>query len=137
MIKSLKNCIQCQSVCNKLHVDSLLSHFKLLHRLLVSKRILFKKVVIMLKGQVRGTICNVPINRFNTNFNVLPLPVDSSGGVVVVKLKRKAEYTVHVLPEPVKQRFAQWFISYLRNCNHLYRDVKIDLGNIPSSLKKL
>ena len=44
----------------------------------------------MLKGQVRGTICNVPIIRFNTNFNLLPQQVDSSG-VVVVKLKRKAE----------------------------------------------
>ena len=89
--KVLKNCIPCQSICGKLHVDFLPSHFKLLRRLervLVSKRILFNKVVIMLKGEVpeiRGTMCNVPINRFNTNFNVLHWPVDSNG--VVAKLR--------------------------------------------------
>ena len=88
----------------------------------------------MLKGEVpeiRGTMCNVPINRFNTNFNVLHWPVDSNG--VVAKLRWKAEYKGSVLFEPVRPRPAQWFWSYLRNGNHLYRDVKKDLDNILSS----
>lgn len=71
----------------------------------------------MLKGQVRGTICNVPIIRFNTNFNVLSQHEDSSGGVLV-KLKRKAERRRHLFFEPVRRGFVQWFESHLRNCNH-------------------
>ena len=55
----------------------------------------------MPKGQslkVKGSICNIPISEIGNNCKSLPRPAISNG-VIVVKLKRKAEYRGHVLFE--------------------------------------
>ena len=65
--KLLKQSIPCQSVENKLQIfefPSEVPHPNLLERVLISQRILFRKISIMPKGQfpkIRGSICNIPI----------------------------------------------------------------------------
>ena len=53
-----------------------------LERLLVSRRILFKKVTLMPKGKsfkIKGSICNIPVSEVDVNCNMLPRPADSNG----------------------------------------------------------
>ena len=88
--KLKKKIIPCQAVYNKLQVDELptdLKNIRRLERVLVSKRLLFKKITIMPKGQapkVKGSICNVPIHVVDT-CNSLPRSADSNG-LLIVKL---------------------------------------------------
>ena len=107
-----------------------------LERVLVTKRILFKKVAIMPKDQspkVKGSICNIPISEIDNNCNSLPRPADSNG-VIIVKLKREATYRGHVLFEPVIPRLIESLLQYLKKHNHLYRNIEIDIENIPEEL---
>ena len=61
-----KNSVPCQAVANRLNVvelPKLFQDIRRLERLLVSRRILFKKVTVMPKGKslkIKGSICNVP-----------------------------------------------------------------------------
>ena len=53
----------------------------------------------MPKGQspkLKGSICNIPISEFGRNCMSLPRPTDSNG-LIVFKMKRKAEYHSHIL----------------------------------------
>ena len=105
-------------------------------RVLVAKRILFKKVTIMPKGQspkVKGSICNIPISKIENNCNSLPRSADSNG-IIIVKLERKAAYRGHVLFEPVRLRLIESLLQYLKKHNHLYRNIEIDIENIPDEL---
>ena len=105
-------------------------------RVLVAKRILFKKVTIMPKGQspkVKGSICNIPISIIENNCNSLPRSADSNG-IIIVKLKRKAAYRGHVLFEPVRLRLIESLLQYLKKHNHLYRNIEIDIENILDEL---
>ena len=107
-----------------------------LERILVAKRILFKKVTVTPKGQspkVKGSICNIPIFEIDNNCNSLPRPADSNG-VIIFKLKRKAAYHGHVLFEPVRPRLIESLLQYLKKHNHLYRNIEIDIENIPEEL---
>ena len=75
-----------------------LKDFKKLEKVLISKRILFKKIAIMHgKGEFfkfKGSICNISIENANT-CNILPrLAVPN--GLTVVKLKRDLKYRCHV-----------------------------------------
>ena len=85
-----------QAVWNKLEVfmvPEVLSNPNRLERVLISRRILFKKVTIMPKGKfpkLKGSICNVPIDPADI-VNVFPRGADSNG-LVVVKLKCKQCY---------------------------------------------
>ena len=85
---------------NKLYLYNFLVELWCNHRLervLIARRLQFKKVTIMLKGQsptFKGTICNVPIDVIST-CNTLPRPANING-LVIVKLKRKLEYRGHV-----------------------------------------
>ena len=91
--KLLKNKIPAQAVCNDLRIFNLPERFsdiRKLEKIIISKRILFKKVTIMSKGQapkMKGAICNVPINAADI-CNVLPRGMDNNG-VVRVALKKK------------------------------------------------
>ena len=79
-------------------VPEVLSNLNRLERVLISRRILFKKVTIMPKGKcqkLKGSICNVPIDTADI-VNVLP-GGPGSNGLVVVKLKRKLCYRGHVI----------------------------------------
>ena len=72
-----------------------------LEKVLIAKRLLFKRITIMPHGQmekISGTICNIPVDTTTNITNMLPRPADSNG-LVIIKLKRKLEYHGHVLFE--------------------------------------
>ena len=137
-----KKFIPCQAVSNKLDNTFLPKEFKSIHKLervLVSRRIFFKKVVIMPKGKlpkIKGSLCNIPVNEVHDNYRSLPRPADSNG-LLIVKLKRKAQYRSHVLFEPVRPVFVERFLKYLKNHSHLYSDIEINMDNLPSDLLDL
>ena len=124
--KLKKKQVPCQSVANKLEVFHLPQEFLSIRRLekvLIAKRILFKKVTIMQKGQfpkLKGSICNIPIHE-NKTTNVLPRQPDSNG-LVMVKLKRKLEYRGHIYFDAVRPYFVNDILKYLRENNFLYSD---------------
>ena len=96
-----KNEIPCQAVCNKMALDPVpdeLRHLRKLENVLISKRLLFKKIAIMHgKGEfskIKGSICNIPVEAANI-CNILPRPAVSNG-LIVVKLKRDLKYRGHV-----------------------------------------
>ena len=131
-----KNCIPCQTVCNKMGITFLPKEFESISRLervLVSRRILFKKVAIMPKGKlpkIKGSLCNITVY---DNCKSLSRPADSNG-LLLVKLKRKAEYRSHVLFEPVRPLFVESFLKFLKHHNHLYSDIQINMENLPSNV---
>ena len=52
-------------------------------------------------------------------------------------MKRKVEYREHVLFEPVKPRIIESLLNYLKANNHLYRDMEIDIENLPIGYSNL
>ena len=78
--------------------------------------------------QISSIICNIPINFTNVT-NMLPQPADSNG-LVIIKLKRRLEYHVQVLFEPVRPVFLKSILNYLTTNNHLHQDVVINTENI-------
>ena len=127
-----KKFIPYQAVSKKLDISFLPKEFESMHKIesvLVSRRILFKKVVIMPKGKlpkIKGNLCNIPVNEVYDNCQSLPRPEDSNA-LLIVKLKLKAEYRSHVLFESVRPVFVELFLKYLKNHNHLYSDTEINL----------
>ena len=107
-----KKFIPYQAVSNKLDISFLPKEFESMHKIesvLVSRRILFKKVVIMPKGKlpkIKGNLCNIPVNEVYDNCQSLPRPEDSNA-LLIVKLKLKAEYRSHVLFESVRPVFVE------------------------------
>ena len=85
-----KNSIPCQAVCNMLEVCELPKEFtdiRRLERVLVARRLLFKKINIMPKVQspkLKGGLCNTPIYVVDV-CNTLPRLADSNG-IIIVKL---------------------------------------------------
>ena len=139
--------IPCQAVSNKLDITFLPKEFERtpkLENVLVSKRILFKKVVIIPKGKlpkIKGSLCNIPVNKVYDNCQSLPRTADSNG-LLIVKIKRKVEYRSHVLFEPVRPtteniKFVERFLKYLKNRNHLYSGIEINMDNLPLDLLDL
>ena len=104
-----------QAVWNKIEVydvPNILADLNRLGRVLISRRILFKKVSIMPKGRfpkLKGSICNIPIDLADIT-NVLPYGADSNG-LVVVKLKRKLNYQGHVSFEAVHPEVSCFIVS--------------------------
>ena len=136
--KLQKNCIPCQTVYNQLEPCELPKEFRDIRRLekvLVARRLLFKKISIIPKGQspkLKGALCNVPIDVVDI-CNTLPRPADSNG-IVIVKLKRKLQYRGHVYFESVRPDIIFRLLQYLKLNNSLYHDIEIDVKNIPSFL---
>ena len=104
-----ENQTSCQTLCNKLQIYDFPIVLRCIHRLervLIVRRLQFKKVITTLKDlkshKFKGEICNVPTDVVST-CNTLPRPADSNG-LVTVKLKRKLEYRIHVYFEPVRPR---------------------------------
>ena len=125
--KLRKKNIPCQAVCNEMFIQVIpeqLSHLKRLERILVSQRILFKKVLIMHgKGEfakIKGSICNVPKETSNI-YKVLPRPADNNG-LILVKLKRHLKYRGHVIFEPVRPTVVCEAIRFLKDHNKFYSD---------------
>ena len=94
--KALKKVrIHVKAVSNNLKISfvpKILLNLIRLERILISRRILFKKIAIMSKEQfpkLKGSICNIPVNTLGIT-NVLPHSADSNG-LVVDKIKMKVE----------------------------------------------
>ena len=104
--KNWKNCIPYQEVYNQLEVCELpkeLRDIRKLKKVLVASRLIFKKTSIMPKGQppkLKDVLCNVAIDVVDI-CNTLLQPADSNGNVMV-KLKRKLQYSGHVYFESVR-----------------------------------
>ena len=116
-------------------IPDILERLNRLERTLISKRILFKKITIMPKGQqpkIRGAVCNIPIQADAVS-NVLPRSADNDG-VVLVKLKRKIEIKGHVYFESVRSCFVEIALNYLKGHNRFYSNVLINLENINQDL---
>ena len=128
--------VPCEAVANRLNVvelPKLFQDIRRLERLLVSRRILFKKVTVMPKGKslkIKGSICNIPVSEVDVNCNMFPRPADSNG-LIIVKLKRKLEYKVHAVFEAVRPDVVIHFLEFLRSHNDLYSDIEINPANIP------
>ena len=127
-----------QAVINKLQITNLQNQFcdiRILEKILVSKRLLFKKVVIMPKGQspkMKGSVCNMPVEIKDVR-TLLPRQADSNG-LVIIELKRKLEYRGHVYFEPVPPDIVLRLLHFLKANNDLYKDVTIMPSNIPTDL---
>lgn len=86
----------CQTVFNKLQLFDLpfaFSDLRKMEKILISKRLLFKRITIMRKGQsskIKGAICNDPIEAEDI-CNVLPRGVVNNG-IVKVALKKKNKF---------------------------------------------
>lgn len=135
--KLLKTLMPCQAVTNCLDIYDLPKELNLnrLEKVLISRRILFKKIAIMPKGQspkLKGSICNVPIQSGQI-VDTLPNGSDSCG-IVMVKLKRKLAFRGHVFFEPVRPDKVFEALVYLQANNVLYSDIHICMDNIPVSL---
>ena len=112
-----------------------LSDVNRLERVLIAKRILFKKVVIMPKGnspKIKGAICNVPIEAEDV-CNILPRPA-CSNGLLVLKLKRKLMYHGHVYFEPIRPNIIAELLDYLKKKNPLYNNVTVDISQVSNEL---
>ena len=129
--KLSKSDIPAQAVCNKLEVFDFpngLVNLNRLERTIISRRILFKKIAVMPKGQtpkLKGAICNVPIDTKNIT-NVLPQGANSNG-IVMIKLKRKLMFRGHVYFEAVSPEAVRIALQYLKLNNPLYSDIEIDI----------
>ena len=130
-----------QTVSNNLKISFVPKHLSNLNRLeqvLISRRILFKKIAIMPKGQfpkLKGSICNIPVNASDI-INVLPHGADSNG-LVVVKLKQKLNYRGHLHFEAVHAESVHMALKYLKENNPLYCDIHTDVNNIPNELTEM
>ena len=86
-----KNGIPCQPVCNKPSLDPILDELKNLkkknRKVLISKRILFKKIAVMHgKGElfkIKRSICNISIETANI-WNTLPRSAVSNELIAVI-----------------------------------------------------
>ena len=131
-LKSSK--VPCHAVLNKLQIFDLpkeSSDIRKLEKVLVAKRLLFKKITIMPKSQfpkVKGAIYNFPIDSVDVS-SLLPRQADSNG-LMIIKLKRKLEYKGHVYCEPISPRIVIELLEYLKLHNHLYKNVTIVPDNI-------
>ena len=52
-------------------------------------------------------------------------------------MKHKAEYRSHELFESVRSVFVERFLKYLKNNNHLYSDIEINMANLTLDLVDL
>ena len=129
-----KSQMLCQGVGNNLYLDETPEAIKTLNKLeafLLCKMLLFKKVVIMAKGQspkVIGAVANVPVD-VNETFDKLP----NCDHVVLMKLKKKLIYKGHVFFESVNPEKFRRALALLKHRNHFYSDIKIEIDSIPSS----
>ena len=109
-----KNCVPCQSVCNMLEVCELpkvIKDIQRLERIFVARRLLFKKINIMPKGQspkFKGALCNIPVDVIDV-CDTLPCPADSNG-IIIAEIERKLQYRGQVSFESVRLNFILKFL---------------------------
>ena len=99
-----RNEIPCQAVFNKMSLDSIpdeLKDLKKLEKILISKRIIFKKIAIMHgKGEfakIKGSICNIPLKQQIFAVFCQDLQIETDSLFIVMKLKRDLKYRGYCL----------------------------------------
>ena len=131
-LKLIKGKIPCHAVYNKLQMDQAPPEPEELRiYLLVVQRLVFQKIVVRPKGQqrkIKGAICNVPVN-CEIVCKSLPRPSEQSG-VILLKLKRKLKYSGHQYCESVRPESLRRALKFLKEKNHLYQNVEINMENI-------
>ena len=85
--------------------------------------------------KLKGSICNVPVNTSKIA-EVLPQGADSTG-LIIVKLKRKLSFKGHVYFQAVSPEAIKMALNYLKENNPLYKDISINISNIPNELVDL
>ena len=80
--------------------------------------------------KMKVSICNIPVTEVDFNCNILPRPADSNI-LLIVKLKRKLEYKIHVIFEAVRPALVVQFLEFLKLHNHLYSEIGINYNTIP------
>ena len=130
----LSSCVQ---LFNKFNITSLpkeLIFIRQLEIIFISRDVYLRKWPKWKSLKMKGCICNVPIDKVNINCNLLHQPADSNGEVIV-KLKRKAVCHSHVLFLTVRPSFVNNFLEHLINNNHLYSDIRVNMNNLPLTLR--
>ena len=115
-----------------------MTKLRLHEKIIIAKRLLFKKAAIMPKVQLpklKGAICNVPLETESV-CDTLPGVADSNG-IVMVKLQQKRTYHGHVFFEAVRPDIEIAGLQYLKQLNHLYKDITIDESQIAENLFSL
>ena len=128
-----KNDIPCQAVCNKMALDPIpdeLRDLKKLERVLISNRLLCRKIALMHgKGEfskIKGSICNIPVEAANI-CNILPRS-GVSNRLIVVKLKLDPKYRGHVYFELVRPHIIYQALTYLKLHNKFCKDISVTKG---------
>ena len=128
----------CQAVFNKMCLDpnpDELKDLKKFKKVLISTKMIFKKVAIMHGkeefAKIKGSICNIPFEAANI-CNSLPRPADSNG-LIVVKLKQDLKYRGYIYFEPVCPNVTHQALSYLK---HTINSMKIFPFRDASQVKK-
>ena len=122
-----------QAVSNKLDVEAApkqLQNLRKLEKVLISKRIFFKKVAVM-HGKVefakrKGNISNIAVEA-DTVCIKLPRPTNNNG-LVLAKLKSELRYQGYVYSEPVRPPVIYEALNYLKRKNNFYKDIFIFYG---------
>ena len=110
--------VSVQAVCNSLQILELPSRFRNLQKLekiIIAKRLLFKKMTIMPKGQcpkIKSAICNVLINTDDI-CKVLPRGMDKNG-LVQLCLKKRLNFKSLVLFEAVRPKVVHGVLDFLK-----------------------
>lgn len=107
----------------------------ILEKILISKRLFFKKVAIMPKdksAKIKGSIRHTSVEVMDRS-TLLPRETNSSG-LSIVKLKRKLEYRGHVYFGLLHLDIVLGLLKFLKANNNIYKDVTIVPSNIPTAL---
>ena len=110
----------------------------MLDQVVISCRILFKRIAIMPKRQfpkLKVSISNIPVNTPDI-IHVLPYVADNNG-LLVLKLKWKFNYRGHLYFEAVCPESVHMALKYLKENNPLYCDIHVDVSNIPNELTEM
>ena len=123
-----KNKMPCRVVANTLSIEVLPKIFQginRLERLLISRRILLKRITVMPKAKLlkmKGSMCNISVTEVDEYRYMLPRPADSNG-LLLGKLKRKLKYKDYVEFEAVRSAFVLQFLEFLKSHNQILRSI--------------
>ena len=128
-----KSTLPYQAVANNLLLKEVPKDISTLNILeLICQRLLFKKIVIMPKGQflkLKGATVNVSVN-----FSETIKKLTCIDGLILLKLKKKLSFRGHVYFEPVSRTKLLNALIYLKINDPWHYNITTDVSEIPSDL---
>ena len=98
-----------------------------MEKVLIYKRILFKKIAIMhgiaVFSKIKGNICNIPIEASNI-CNIFSRPTVSNG-LIVAKIKLDLKNQVHGYFKPVRPHIVNQVLTYSKSHNKFCKNISI------------